>query len=89
MYELGYATAYRQNDYRIVEQEIDKITLKQFEKRAKEISKENHPVRFVYLEDDKKGIVALYRDGKISLNKIWKLPQQTTKTKPKSKRSKK
>jgi len=72
MYTIYYATDFRQNDYRIIEAEIQKITKKQFEKRCKEITKENHPVRFIILEDDKKGIVALYRNKKIVLNKIWK-----------------
>ena len=72
MYTLGYATDYHTNDYRIIEKEISKITKKEFEKRCKEITKEYHPVRFIYLEDDKKGLVAFYRDKKITVNKLWK-----------------
>jgi metallophosphoesterase superfamily enzyme len=56
----------------MIDSEISKITKKEFEKRCKEIMKEYHPVRFIILEDDKKGIVALYRNKKIMINKIWK-----------------
>ncbi len=93
MYDLGYAVGFHCNNYRIVEKEITKITHAQFIKRAKEIIKENHPVRFVYLEHDKKGIVALYKDKELSYNKIWKIKndvktkktKQTTVRKPKNK----
>jgi hypothetical protein len=72
MYTLLYAREYKANTYVVVEKEIQKITLKQFTDRCKAIVKENHPVRFVVLEDDVKGIVAMYRGRKIVMNKKWK-----------------
>ena len=84
MLELGYAAGLRCNDYRSVEKEIQKMTELQFIKRAKEIIKSNHPVRFVYLEHDKKGIVALYRDKQVIINKIWKSKTNDKETKAKT-----
>ena len=72
MYTLLYARDHVSNDYRVVEKEIFKITLKQFIQRSKEIIKENHPVKFIVLEDEDKGIVAMYRNKKVVINKIWK-----------------
>ena len=86
MYTLIYATNFHQNDYRIIESEILKITLKEFEKRCKEIMKEYHPVKFIILEDNIKGIVALYRSNKIVLNKIWKNNEYKTSTRKTRKR---
>ena len=77
MYTLIYATDFHQNDYRVIEKEIKKITLKEFEKRCKEIYKEYHPVKFIILEDDEKGIVALFRNKKIRINKIWKIKNES------------
>ena len=73
MLSIIYAKDFNTNDYRVEESEISKITLKQFMTRCKEIVKENHPVKFIVLEDDKKGIVALYRDKQLTINKIWKI----------------
>jgi len=72
MYTLLYARDHKANAYVVVEKEIQKITLKQFTDRCKVIVKENHPVRYIVLEDEDKGIVALYRNKKVTINKLWK-----------------
>jgi len=72
MYTLIYAKDYIANAYIIIEKEINKITLKEFIIKCKEITKDNHPVKFIVLEDDDKGIVAMYRDKKVTINKLWK-----------------
>jgi len=72
MYSIIYASDYHQNDYRVVESKIVKITLKQFIDKCIAITKEYHPVRFIVLEDDDKGIVAMYHGKQLTINKIWK-----------------
>ena len=71
MYNIGYATEYRQNDYHTVESEIQDITQDEFMAKAKEITKEYHPVRYIYLENET-DILVIYRNKKITVNKLWK-----------------
>lgn len=70
MYKIGYAEDYRQNIYHVIEK-LDDITEDDFIKKAKEIEKEYHPTRFIYLENDKE-ILAIFRNNRLTLNKIWK-----------------
>ena len=72
MYKIICAIDFRLHDYRIIEDEIEKITEKQFINKCKEIVKEYHPVRFILLENSEQGIVAVYRNKKIVMNNIWK-----------------
>jgi hypothetical protein len=72
MYSLIYAADHTENDYRVIETEINKITLKEFVDKCKLITKEYHPVRFIVLEDDDKGIVAMYNGKQLTINRIWK-----------------
>jgi len=79
MYKIIYAADYHLNDYRIIEDEIEKISMKEFEKKCKEIYKEYHPVRFVILESDDKGIVAVYRNKRLTFNLLWKTKKEKKK----------
>jgi len=65
---IGYAKLYEIHQYCIVEQVEETITDDEFILLAKDIEKEYHPVRFVYLEDDKEILLKIYRNGKITFN---------------------
>lgn len=64
------AKDYEIHGFYVVEKNIESITISEFEKRAKDIDKEYHPVRYIFLEDNEQNILALYRSNKITLNKL-------------------
>jgi len=67
---IGYAVDYQIHEYKIVEHNIEDIDIIEFEKRAKDIIKEYHPVRYVFLEDNENTLLALFNNNKITVNRL-------------------
>jgi len=67
---IGYAIDYQIHEYQIIEHNLEDIDILEFEKRAREIDKEYHPVRYVFLEDKEHNIIAMFRNNKVTVNKI-------------------